>query len=115
MLGAAYAELRRYDMAEEEFKTILKKDELFLNAYLNLGRVYEMKGEYKKALAEYFRYLMHTSEPLDAAVGYIRIGDLYRKMGSKEKALSYYRKADGFCGVGFNETRKLIRERVGSL
>ena len=97
MIGVAYANLKKYDEADKQFRTALKNDPEFLNAYLNFGRLCEMRGDYRKALIQYFKMLCKAEEAQDAAIAYIRAGDVYLKMNSRDKAISSYLKAKGFA------------------
>lgn len=96
-MGVAYANLKKYDDAEKQFLAAIKKDPEFLNAHLNLGRLYELKGDIPNAVKQYSLILKNTSDPTDMAVAYIRMGDGYSKMGSRDKAKSSYLKALGLA------------------
>lgn len=115
MLGVAYANIKRYDDAEKQFLIAIKREERFSNAYLNLARLYEMKGEETKAMRRYFDIILHTQSPQDIAIAYIRIGDLYARMNFKDKAKAYYEKAANTCGSALEGLRKVAIDKIKSL
>jgi tetratricopeptide (TPR) repeat protein len=92
-LGVAYASLKNYNDAQKQFTAALAKDPEFLNAHLNLGRLYEMMAETSKALKQYEKASVVTKDPVDKAVIYIRMGDVYLKLNSPEEARACYQKA----------------------
>ena len=95
-LGVTYANLERFDEAAMEFEGAMKIDAAYVNSYLNMGRLYEMKGESEKAFAEYRKMASISRDSREIAAAYIRMGDLYLKMGLKDKAKVYYEKAASF-------------------
>jgi len=56
VIGSAYRELNQYDSAEYclniamDYALHLRKEEMLINVYYNYGRLYEMKGDFKRAL-----------------------------------------------------------------
>ena len=114
MLGVAYVNLKRYEEAEKQFNIVLKEDPKFLSAYLNLGRLYQIRGDYKKALKQYFKMLQNTEEIPSEAVAYIRIGDVYFEMDSRDKAKSAYLKAQK-TAKGSAMLEKIIQDKLKKL
>ncbi|MCX5714035.1 MAG: tetratricopeptide repeat protein, partial [Candidatus Omnitrophica bacterium] len=108
------AGLKKYDDAEKQFMAAIKKDPEFLNAHLNLGRLYEIKGEFAKAVKQYFIILKKTFDPADTAVAYIRIGDGYLKMQSQEKAKESYLKAHA-AAKGSKILENMLEEKLKGL
>lgn len=114
-LGVAYANLNRYDDARKQFTTVLKRNPRFLDAYLNLGRLYEMMGEYDKAIEQYRKILNDTYDDNYRAILFIRIGDAYLKMNSRQEAIGAYQSALSFAGKEPGPIRDLVTEKMNGL
>ncbi len=116
MLGVSYASLKRYDDAEKQFKLAIREDPSFVNAYLNLGRLYEMRGDYPGALKQYLRGAVYSCKnSYLAAVIYIRIGDLYAKTNEAPRAREYYLKAKKAIGAENKGLQNLIETKLNTL
>lgn len=111
-LGVSYANLNRNDDAIKQFKEAIAIDPTFISAYLNLGAAYERIHEDEKALDVYNDILSHTNSPQDMGIAYIRLGDIYLKLGQKERASAYYQKTIDVCGSKFEELKEVARERI---
>jgi len=112
-LGVAYANLKRYDEALLALEQAVKCAPNSTEPYLNLGRVYEEKGQMIKALAQYYIVLLQTKDAATVVALHIRIGDVYLKMGIQERAKGHYRLAlsDVSCP---EPVRASILEKLGS-
>jgi len=116
MLGVSYANLEMYDDAEKQFKVALVENPFFVNAHLNLGRLYEIRGDYDRALKQYLKGVIYSSNNAYlTVVSYIRVGDLYVKMRRSPKAGEYYLKAKKALGTRNEGLLKLIDEKLASL
>ncbi|MFH0763554.1 MAG: tetratricopeptide repeat protein [Candidatus Omnitrophota bacterium] len=115
-LGISYANLKMYDEAERQFKTAITEDPYFVNAHLNLGRLYEVRGDYTAALKQYLKGVIYSSnDTYLTVVNYIRIGDLYTKMGGAPKDREYYLKAKKALGSKNEGLLKLIEKKIANL
>lgn len=116
MLGVSYANLKKYDDAERQFKMAITESPYFVNAHLNLGRLYEIKGDYAAALRQYLKGVIYSANSAyPSVVNYIRIGDLYTKMGQPPKAREYYLKAKKAAGTKNEGLSKLIEEKINTI
>jgi len=114
-LGVAYAELKRYDDAEKQFRAAIERNRLSMSAYLNIGTVCEIRGEFDKALVEYGKAASNARERADVAVAWIRMGDVYHKMERAEDARACYGKALDLAGDKLPELEKVARQRVAGM
>ena len=55
ILGILYAKYELHDRAEREFQKVLEKDKNYVPALVNLGNIYYLNGDMKKAKAYYER------------------------------------------------------------
>ncbi len=89
-LAFVYAHMRDYDRAFIELNKALALNEGSIDARFVMGRLYELTGEYGKAIREYERIVsrkdIYHAKALCAAV-YLRIGELYAIMGNDDKAV----------------------------
>jgi len=67
-------------------------DQVHAAIYYTLGGLYGQKGDWKKSVAMYEHSLDVASESLQEI--YVALGDAYRKLDNKEKALEYYKAAE---------------------
>jgi len=111
-LGVAYANLNRNADAIKQFKEAISIDPTFISAYLNLGAAYEQGRGDEKALEVYKDIPRHTNSPQDIGISYIRLGDMYLRLGDKANALVYYQKTIAVCGNKFEELKQVTRERI---
>jgi tetratricopeptide (TPR) repeat protein len=86
-----------YQAARSYFESAVQKDKHFLEAYFNLGMVYERTGEPEKAVQVYQRALDANPDNLDAQayIGktYLTLSKRAKELGDKAKALDYETKA----------------------
>jgi tetratricopeptide (TPR) repeat protein len=116
MLGISYASLKMYNKARKEFETAQRIDPDFINPYLNMGRLYEIKNNYPAALKQYFRAVVHAkNNAYLLSVTYIRIGDAYARMGLADKAKRYYINARNSLRPDMEGLLKLVSEKINSL
>jgi tetratricopeptide (TPR) repeat protein len=83
-MGVALTQLKQFDRARECLKKCLKLSPRNPHARMNLGVVYELKGNLKKALKN-FNYAI-DSMPLDVDL-YAHRGHVFRLMGQYDGAL----------------------------
>lgn len=115
-IGVCYANLKRYDEAKREFELALKLEPAAaVNAYLNLGRLYEMKNDLPEAIAQYRMLAQSARYWRDATIAYMRIGDTYAAMGQKEKAIEAYGEAIDICGRRNEDLRDLVAGKIRKL
>lgn len=79
-----------WDLAEKKLIAVISLDARNKDAYELLGRVYLFNKDYKSA-KETFEFLNKLS-PRDASV-IASLGQVAQKLGSKEEAVEYFRKA----------------------
>lgn len=115
LLGVAYMNLKKYDEAEKEFEIALKDEPDNIGICLNFGRVYEIKGDYKKALRKYLEMLEKSKNTQDTIISYLRIGDLYIKMNLRDKARTAYLKMQKISPEASAELKKIIEDRLKEL
>ncbi len=114
-MGVSYAQLKKYDEAEDAFRTVLRIEPTYFDSYLNLAKLYEMKGDYANALALYEKLISNTKVKLHIAIAYMRIGDSYVNMGLKDKARIYYQKVIDMRRREVAILKNLAVERISKL
>lgn len=114
-LGIAYAQLDKYDEALKYFEKSINIDARFVNAYLNKGATYERMSLFGEALNEYAKVSQKTNSVQDMAIADIRSGDLYLKMGDRDKAASFYKRAFDSCTYGMEILKKVAEDKLKSL
>ena len=87
LLGMLYIRIKRFNQAQHIFEQLLKQYPNDSNSYYNMGIVYFMKKEYRKALP-YFLKAIEIDQNLDS---YLYAGITYRLLGNNKMALKYYR------------------------
>ena len=113
MLGVAYINLKKYENAEAQFTIILRAKPDDMEASLNLGRLYEIQGDFPKAIKQYEAIFPLRKKSEEKAIVYIRIGDAYGKMDLADKAREYYMKARGAAGAdASNKLLKILDNRM---
>lgn len=75
-----------YSKAIQSFKTAVEKDPDFVDAYYNLGSLYEFLKSYNSAIASFTK--INQLDPNDSEV-VIKLAELYNKIGNNQRALSY--------------------------
>ena len=78
-----------YGKAIESFKSAVAKDPDFVDAYYNLGALYEFLKSYQSAIASYSK--INQLDPNDKETVY-KLAELYYKVGNTERALFYVNK-----------------------
>lgn len=78
-----------YGKAIQSFKTAVEKDPDFVDAYYNLGSLYEFLKSNQSAIAAYSK--IYQLDPNDKETVY-KLAELYYKAGNTERALFYVNK-----------------------
>jgi len=78
-----------YGKALDSFKTAVAKDPNFVDAYYNMGALYEFLKSYQSAIASYSK--IHQLDPKDTETVY-KLAELYFKVNNTERALFYINK-----------------------
>ncbi len=101
-LGAAYTNLRHFDMAEREFtqslalSESLRDDGDIATVYSGLGKVYIERNEFDRAASVYLKALK-ILESIDDKNSQARVlndlGTLYKRQRRNDRALAYYEEA----------------------
>ncbi len=75
-----------YSKAIQSFKTAVEKDPDFVDAYYNLGSLYEFLKSNQSAIACFSK--IHQLEPNDTET-IVKLAELYYKVGNYERAMFY--------------------------
>ena len=75
-----------YGKAIDSFKNAVAKDPDFIDAYYNMGALYEFLKSYQSAIASYSK--INQLDPNDKETVY-KLAELYYKVGNTERALFY--------------------------
>ena len=78
-----------YAKALQSFKTAVAKDPDFIDAYYNMGALYEYLKSYNSAIASYSK--IYQLDPNDKET-VLKLSELYFKLGNYERALFYITK-----------------------
>lgn len=78
-----------YSRAIESFKQAVAKEPDFVDAYYNLGAIYEYLKSYQSAIACFSK--IHQLQPKDSET-ILKLAELYNKVGNSEKALFFINK-----------------------
>ena len=78
-----------YGKAIQSFKTAVAKDPDFIDAYYNMGSLYEFLKSYQSAIAAYSKIVQ--LDPADKETTY-KLAELYHKVNNPERALFYLSK-----------------------
>lgn len=87
--GLIHTEMRRYDLAEEDYKKVLALDPFYQGAWLNLGSTALRAGDARKALACYEKELANYP----GAPALHQIGRVYSRLGKPDSARYVYEQA----------------------
>ncbi len=87
--GLIHTEMRRYDLAEADYKETLALDPFYQGAWLNLGSTALRAGDARKALSHYQKELANYP---GAAVLH-QMGRVYAKLGKPDSARHIYEQA----------------------
>lgn len=88
--GVFYQESNKYELAKNEYKKVILRDNQYTDAYYNMGYVLMQQDSNEKAWRQYD--LLTKIDPTDAEAYYNR-GLCSELMGKKEDALADYRQA----------------------
>lgn len=86
-LGNIYVELRRYNEAEQEYRSILRHNLNHEEALLALGRVCQLKCQWRDAILAFNRILNINPNEITAKE---RLGELYQQQSLIQDAIKYY-------------------------
>ena len=115
-MGGVKFLLAKYDEAEKYFnaalKTMPKNSPYFSYVYSNLGDIAIQKKQMKKAMVYYEKSLKYQPEDVNALVGY---GYTLEKIGQKNSAVIYYKKALDIDFSNLSARKNLIRLEPESL
>lgn len=78
-----------YAKALQSFKTAVAKDPDFIDAYYNMGALFEYLKSYNSAIAAYSK--IYQLDPNDKET-VLKLSELYFKLGNYERALFYITK-----------------------
>lgn len=78
-----------YSKALQSFKNAVAKDPDFIDAYYNMGALFEYLKSYNSAIASYSK--IHQLDPNDKET-ILKLAELYYKQGNYERALFYVTK-----------------------
>lgn len=90
LLAQTYFVAKEYDKSLEQFQRIIELDPLEGNALVNMGAIYNRKGEFKQAIDVLRRGLRKVKNSAEA---YYNLGISYRGQGQTTMAVSAYREA----------------------
>jgi len=107
-LGRSAMKNGRHREAIAQFKTALKIDPEYTEAYMNLGIAYHLLGDAKQAIA----YMKKTMEldPTRKESIYNNMGMVYGKQGDYQKALEMFRNA-----LALNRKSAAIYRNIGEI
>ena len=88
-LGMSYKNLLQYNLAEELFSKIIKLNEKYINAYINLGNLKEDLNQFDEAIKLYERALSISNQNL---VVYYSLALAHQGIGNFEKTIFYCNK-----------------------
>lgn len=106
-----------YKNAEKHYKKALEINENFTPSLGNLGLLYLEKGEYKKALAIFKKYLEKVPDDNLKANAYSLLAYTYWRMGEYDRAIDYYQqslKINAFNFVAIEFLYDIYREKNDS-
>lgn len=109
-LGNTYTKLGKLDLAEKY--TLLALEDNSRKRYvtiINLGKIYLEKGEIKKAetvLKKVLEDLQQTDQPVFLSEAYLRLHELYIKVGDYKTSLAYFEQYNQ------NEQKRLSIEKA---
>jgi Tfp pilus assembly protein PilF len=90
ILGAQYFAGKNYSAAQTEFERTIQLDPNNMQAYLRLGKVFEVTGQNHPAIAQYQKALDLQAKHAPLAT---LVGNLYLEEGDLETARKYYNQA----------------------
>jgi tetratricopeptide (TPR) repeat protein len=87
-IGFIYKDARQYDLAIEQFVSILQMNPNVIDARFGLIEAYALKGKYDEAEAE-IQNLLKLSDRYDTR---LFVGSMYAYMGRRDEAIQIYQK-----------------------
>lgn len=90
ILGDIYFEQRLWDLAQAEYKKAIALDKDYLQAYNNLGKLYQQKGNLSDAMVQFRKVLDAMPEHFEANVN---LGNIYYQNGQWDLAAAQFKKA----------------------
>jgi tetratricopeptide (TPR) repeat protein len=87
--GNAFAKMRQYQSAMEDYNQSIRLQPNFAPAYFNRGNLYRDMGQYQLAIKNYNITIQLCSECVDA---YDQLGIVYGKLGQYQPALQIFNK-----------------------
>ena len=88
--GRMLAHLKKLDQAEKVFTSIIKRYPAIADGYLELGRLREATGDYRKAIALFGKVLELKK---NNAIALTSLGSIYLKQQKYQKAEKYFKAA----------------------
>lgn len=85
-----FEKLEEYDLAEKSFRVAIDLDGDFRDARFFLANLFDIQGDYKRAIAEYIDFLEKFPEDY---MGLNNLGSIYEEVGEYEKALPLLEKS----------------------
>lgn len=93
--------MEKYDIAMIEFEEASRRG--FHQSYYYLGNIYEIKGDYEKAVINYTTYIDNISTDKNALV-YNQLGYIYIQLGDYKNAVSVLEKGMSIQDINIAET-----------
>jgi tetratricopeptide (TPR) repeat protein len=87
--GNAFAKMRQYQLAMEDYNQSIRLQPNFAPAYFNRGNIYKDMGQYQLAIENYIINIQLCPECIDA---YDQLGIVHGKMGQYQSALQIFNK-----------------------
>ncbi|MCM8820043.1 MAG: tetratricopeptide repeat protein, partial [Candidatus Omnitrophica bacterium] len=111
-LGATFFYLGNLNMAEKYFIKAIKNYPFYLDAYYNLGFIYNLKGRHKEAKIVLKKLI--ELEP-DDFVAHFELGKTYEATGEFNLALLEYKKALLTINRWRKKEIEIIKEKINSI
>lgn len=109
--GIDYYKAGQYDQAIESFRTAIKLDPNYIDAYYNLGSVLEYLQQYDAALAVFKQIIVRKPDDYDSVY---KAAWLSYKLGEPQKARTYLKIIPPTCARA-NDAQALAAQLNGSL
>lgn len=109
--GIDYYKAGQYDQAIESFRTAIKLDPNYIDAYYNLGSVLEYLQQYDAALAIFKQIIVRKPDDYDSVY---KAAWLSYKLGETQKARTYLKIIPPTCARA-NDAQALAAQLNGSL
>src|SRR5262245_21023316 len=89
-LATVYFQLRELTSAGHHFREVTRIDPMRAGAFVNLGAVLNLLGQYDEAIAALRRGIQLDAQRVE---GYYNLGLVYRRKGQTDLAISAYKEA----------------------